>query len=107
MKKVKKVKKVRTEKVQPHHPLRIGCVVLIRTVTHYHIGRVIELFQLHGVGFVTLEDAAWVADTGRFSEALKGRIVNESEPFDQPVTVGLGSIIDATYWGGTIPLPLK
>ena len=38
-----------------------------------------------------LEDAAWIADTGRFSDAI-----NEVEPFpDGKVIVSRGALIDA------------
>jgi hypothetical protein len=43
-----------------------------------------------------LEDAAWIADTGRFADALKSGKFNEVEPFpDGQVIVGRGAIIDA------------
>jgi len=47
-----------------------------------------------------LSDAAWVADTGRFSDALKKgeAVLNEIEPFPDEVIVGRNSIIDATIW---------
>ena len=45
---------------------------------------------------LVLEDAAWIADTGRFSDALKAASFNEVEPFpDGEVIIGRGAIIDA------------
>jgi hypothetical protein len=50
-----------------------------------------------------LEDAAWIADTGRFSDALKSAKFNEVEPFPNGrVIIGRGSIIDAVRFD---PLP--
>ena len=45
---------------------------------------------------IVLEDAAWIADTGRFSDAIKKCEFNEVEPFpDGKVIIGRGAIIDA------------
>src|SRR5688500_273323 len=40
--------------------------VLIRTVTHYHVGRVVDVTG----DWIVLDEASWVASTGRFSSAL-------------------------------------
>ncbi len=46
---------------------------------------------------LVVKDAAWIADTGRFNEALKDvEKFNEVEPFQNPAIVGRGSIVDAT-----------
>jgi hypothetical protein len=72
-------------------PFEIGAVYLIRTVTMIEVGRVVAASKQ----WVILEDAAWVADTGRFSDALKEWQFNEVEPFpDGLVGVSCGSIID-------------
>lgn len=81
-------------------PLQVGRHVLIRTVTHYHVGRIAEL----SVDAVVLVDAAWVADTGRLSDALLTGTVGEAEPFPDPVAVSRGSIVDVTLWKGKLPL---
>jgi len=72
-------------------PFEIGAVYLIRTVTMIQVGRVVAASKQ----YVMLEDAAWVADTGRFSDALKKWNFSEVEPFpDGIVGVSTGSIID-------------
>jgi hypothetical protein len=72
-------------------PFEIGAVYLIRTVTMIQVGRVVAACAQ----WVMLEDAAWVADTGRFSDALKKWQFNEVEPFpDGLVGVSCGSIVD-------------
>ena len=72
-------------------PFEIGAVYLIRTVTMIEVGRVVAASKQ----WVILEDAAWVADTGRFADALKEWQFNEVEPFpDGLVGVSCGSIID-------------
>ncbi len=103
MKNAKKSKAVKSD----DGPLSIGGLVLIRTVTHYHVGRVIALRTICGCGFVELEAASWIADTGRFSDALTSGVFNEVEPFKNSVLVGLGAIVDATAWDGPIPLCKK
>lgn len=46
---------------------------------------------------LVLENAAWVAETGRFADAVKNSSFNEVEPFPQnrEVIIGRGAIIDA------------
>ena len=74
------------------HPYKIGAVYLIRTVTMIDTGRLVAVTEQE----LVLEDAAWIADTGRFHDALKKVEFNEVEPFmDGKVIVGRGAIIDA------------
>lgn len=80
-------------------PLSVGRAVLVRTVTLYYTGRV----ALVKAGEVVLSDAAWIADTGRFHDALRDGTLSEVEPFIGPVSINRGSIIDVTAW--THPLP--
>ena len=70
----------------------IGANYLIRTVTMIDTGRLVKVTQQE----LVLEDAAWIADTARFSDAVKSAKFNEVEPFpDGKVILGRGSIIDA------------
>ena len=74
------------------HPWIIGKNYLIRTVTMIQTGRLVAVTQQE----LVLEDAAWIADTGRFADALKKGIFSEVEPFpDGQVIVGRGAVIDA------------
>ncbi len=74
------------------HPYEIGMPYLIRTVTMIDIGRIVDVTAQE----IVLEDAAWVADTGRFSDALKSCNFNEVEPFpDGRVIINRASVIDA------------
>ena len=73
-------------------PFEIGAIYLIRTVTMIDVGRVVAASHK----WIVLEDAAWIADTGRFSDALKSCEFSEAEPFpDGRVIIGAGAIIDA------------
>lgn len=75
------------------HPWDIGDSYLIRTVTMTLSGKLKAVYQQE----LVLSDAAWIADTGRFSEALEDQDkFNEVEPFKNDVIVGRGGIVDAT-----------
>jgi hypothetical protein len=70
----------------------IGKNYLIRTVTMIDTGRLIAVTQQE----LILEDAAWIPDTGRFSDAVKNCAFVEVEPFPSGrVILGRGSVIDA------------
>ena len=70
----------------------IGENYLIRTVTMIDTGRVVAVNQQE----IVLEDAAWIADTGRFADALERASFGEVEPFPSgKVILGRGAIIDA------------
>jgi hypothetical protein len=70
----------------------IGKNYLIRTVTMIDTGRLVAVTEHE----LVLEDAAWVADTGRFAQAIEKGEFNEVEPFPSGrVIVGRGSLIDA------------
>src|SRR3990167_6108770 len=72
-------------------PWEIGKIYLIRTVTMIDTGRLVAVTEHE----LVLEDAAWIADTGRFSDALQSATFLEVEPFpDGRVIIGRGSIID-------------
>jgi hypothetical protein len=74
------------------HPWVIGKNYLIRTVTMIQTGRLVAVTPQE----LVLEDAAWIADTGRFADSLKTGKFSEVEPFpDGQVIVGRGTIIDA------------
>jgi hypothetical protein len=52
---------------------------------------------------LVLEDASWVADSGRFHNALRDGELNEVEPFERPVIVSRGGLIDGTEWIHPLP----
>lgn len=85
--------------------MEIGKDYFIRTVTNYFTGRLIWI----GEKELVLEDACWIADTGRFNEFVSGKTCKESEPFPKgnAVIVGRGSIIDMTEKIGGLVLEVK
>lgn len=74
------------------HPYKIGANYFIRTVTFHYTGKLVAVFDHE----LLIEDAAWIADNGRFMQAVATGAFNEIEPFpDGQVVIGRGSIIDA------------
>jgi hypothetical protein len=84
-------------------PWEIGKAYVIRTVTMINVGILTAVTDNE----LVLTDAAWIADTGRYSEFLAGSSANEIEPYANDCIVGRGGIIDATEWAGTLPLKVK
>ena len=84
-------------------PLSVGRAVIVRTVTLYYTGRVASVKASE----VVLTDAAWIADTGRWHNALKDGTLSEVEPFVGPVSINRGSIIDVTEWKHALPRSQK
>lgn len=72
----------------------IGAEVFIKTVTYHYTGRIVDVSE----GFVFLEDVAWIADSGRFTEFMK----EEKEPQsmeselygERIVKINIGSIVE-------------
>lgn len=82
---------------------QVGKSYFIRTVTMHHIGRLKSINKNE----LLLEKAVWVADSGRFHNALKDGDLNEVEPFVNDIIVPRGCIIDATVWDHELPTQQK
>jgi hypothetical protein len=87
------------KKQQRFTKIPIGQAVIIRTVTHYFTGRVVAESER----WIALEDAAWVADTGRFAEAVKTGTLAEVEPYPGPCLVAIGAVVDVAPWPHALP----
>ena len=81
----------------------IGKNVFVRTVTTYFTGTLVSV----GDGFAALDDASWVADTGRFADALAKGMLSEVEPYPGSVFVSLGAIVDVCEWAHDLPRTQK
>lgn len=103
---IKEVKHIqsllRGSEAKSESPYQIGQAYLIRTVTLYYTGKVKRITPKE----IILEDAAWIADTGRFSDALKTGTLNEVEPMGE-VIIGRGSVVDAARWTHKLPMEKK
>lgn len=77
------------------HPYTIGDTWFVRTVTHHLVGKLKAVGQQE----LVMEGGTvmWVADDGRFKDAIEGGKFKETEPYgSQDVIIGRGSIVDAT-----------
>lgn len=80
----------------------VGKSWLFRTVTNYTVGTVTQR-----VGrFLLLSDASWVADTGRFMNAIKYGTLNEVEPVGIQ-GLNLDSVVDFFPWVHPLPKEQK
>jgi hypothetical protein len=81
-------------------PWEIGVDYIIRTVTMTVTGR---LVAVHAQELV-LQDAAWIADSGRWADALRTGEFAEVEPFPEGcVIVGRGAVVDACRLSTPLP----
>jgi hypothetical protein len=55
----------------------LGTNVFVATITAHYTGRVVAVSEEE----IAIEDAAWIADDGRFSGAMKSGEFSEVEPF--------------------------
>lgn len=86
-------------------PFIKGKKYLIRTVTMYWTGQVVTA----DAQFIVLQDAAWVADCGRYSEALEKGVdgLREVEAIKGEAIVSIGAIVDAVEWPHALPRATK
>ena len=70
----------------------------------YYVGRLKEVHENE----LVLTECSWVADTGRFHNALRNGVFSEIEPFvSEEVIVARGALIDMCHWGHAIPTEQK
>lgn len=80
----------------------VGKKFFIRTVTYHLVGEVVKI-----VGrFFQLKNASWVADSGRFMNAIKDGDLSEVEPVGDAF-VSVDSIVDIFPWKHTLPTEQK
>ena len=81
----------------------IGKAVFVRAVTHYYTGRLVGIVD----NALVLDDAAWIADTGRFAAALGSASLGEVEPYPGRVYVNWGAGVDICEWTHALPRETK
>ncbi|MCP4679699.1 MAG: hypothetical protein GY854_30265 [Deltaproteobacteria bacterium] len=75
------------------HSFVIGEIYLVQTATHCFSGRLVAITDTD----LVLDDAAWIADTGRFADALKDASkLHEVEPIPGAYIVSRGAVIGVT-----------
>lgn len=84
-------------------PFQVGKKYFIRTVTYHVTGQVKAIKG----EFLVLKDAAWIADSGRFREAIMKGVLYEVEPVEVDMYVNIASITDAFVWKHKLPREQK
>ncbi len=104
---MKEINKLLTPKEEDRaHPYKIGQNYFIRTVTHYFVGNLLGVFKNE----LVMNRCSWVADTGRFHDAIVGDATfSEIEPYKATteVIINRGAIIDASFYASEIPVSQK
>lgn len=80
----------------------LGEKLFIRTLTYHLVGKVVAIVD----HFFELEDASWVADSGRFMNAIKEGKLNEVEPVGR-AWVSAEAITDMFPWNHDLPKAQK
>jgi hypothetical protein len=76
----------------------IGEKFFFRTVTYHLTGRVKTIIG----SIIELENAAWIADSGRFMQAIKEGTLNEVEPVGRAY-INVNSLTDFFPWKHPLP----
>lgn len=76
----------------------VGEKFFFRTVTYHMTGRVKKVIG----SILELENAAWIADSGRFMNAIKEGKLNEVEPVGRAY-ININTVIDFFPWKHALP----
>ena len=76
----------------------VGEKYFFRTVTYHMTGRVKKVIG----SIVELENAAWIADSGRFMDAIKKGTLNEVEPVGRAY-LNINTVVDFFPWKHPLP----
>ena len=76
----------------------VGEKFFFRTVTYHMTGRVKKVIG----SILELENAAWIADSGRFMNAIKEGKLNEVEPVGRAF-ININSVVDFFPWKHVLP----
>lgn len=80
----------------------IGSKWYFRTVTYHSVGEVKKI-----VGrFAYMKNASWVADSGRFMNAIKDGTLDEVEPVGDTF-INLDTVVDFFPWKHSLPKEQK
>jgi hypothetical protein len=82
----------------------VGKSLFIRTVTYHYTGRLEQVTD----DVLVLSEVAWIADSGRFAQALATGVLSEVEPYPTgPVIVPRAVIVDVSEWNHPLPRSQK
>lgn len=80
----------------------VGKKLFIRTVTYHYTGKVESIIG----NVIELSNASWIADSGRFSDAINEGELDEIEPIGQWF-INFNSITDFGIWKHKLPTKQK
>lgn len=80
----------------------VGKKWYIRTVTYHSVGKIVKIVG----NLFMMESASWVADSGRFMQAIKNGVLSEVEPVGK-MFLAINSIIDIFPWTHDLPKDQK
>lgn len=108
MKKSDVVKALLSDK-ESDFPFIVGEKLFIRTVTFHCTGRLVGIKRAGECYFLVLEDAAWIASSGRFTNAIEEgpNALEEVEPVTSIIRVNVSSIVDVFIWNHPLPRTQK
>ena len=76
----------------------VGEKYFFRTVTYHLTGKVKKVIG----NILELENAAWIADSGRFMQAIKDGVLKEIEPVGRAY-ININSVTDFFPWKHKLP----
>ena len=79
----------------------LGDNYFLRCITYHYTGTVVRETD----STITLDKCCWIADSGRFADAIEGGKFSEVEPYGDGVMIFKQSIVDAK--AVTFKLPTK
>ena len=79
-------------------PFEVGKSYFIRTVTYHVLGMVKKITG----DFLELDHASWIADSGRFGEAITKGVLSEVEYVGTAI-VNTNAVTDAYLWVHDLP----
>ena len=82
-------------------PLEVGANYFISTVTKYYTGRLVRFDDTS----LTIVDASWIADTGRFADAIKSFNFSEVEPYPDGEEVIIPMQVGVDFFKSKSSLP--
>lgn len=80
----------------------VGEKLFIRTVTYHLVGEITARED----DWLTLKNASWVADSGRFHKAISEGVLSEVEYVGEAF-VNLATATDAFPWSHNLPVETK
>ena len=80
----------------------IGSSFFFRTVTYHSVGKVVKRIG----NIIELGDASWVADSGRFMQAIKNGELDEVEPVGK-MFLNMDALVDFFPWKHKLPTEQK